>query len=115
MACEAAGNAPLEGDDRGGIPKPGGGGAIADVVGDRLEPEFEVLSGVGSMTPQDAETALPSLQGLAALLATASGWPMTVPDPPIPHTTPPSYVGVGAPRPGAVLQSTWTFPELEGM
>ena len=88
---------------------------MADVVGDRLGPEFELFSGVGSMTPQDAETALPSLQRLANLLTTGSGWPMIVPGPRIPHTMPPSCVDVVASRPGAVLQSTWTFPELEGM
>lgn len=72
---------------------------MADVVDDRLGPEFELLSGVGSMTPQDAETALPSLQGLEELLTTGSGWPMIVPGPRIPHTMPPLCVGVVASRP----------------
>jgi len=101
--CDVGANPP---PGSGCIPTPGGG-AMAEAVGDRgalLEPR----SGVGKITPQDAEAPLPSPQGLTPLLPTAFGEVPSMPVSPMPHTT----AGAGA---VALLQSTCTFPELEGI
>jgi len=110
---------PIPGDN-GGAPE--GGGAIADVVGDRFGPLLELRRGVGRMTPHETEAASPSPpQGrlaLTSLLRTGMGEPVS-PEP-IPHTIPVAPLvrpasAVAAAGAAAALQSTCTFPELEGM
>ena len=96
--------------DVGGKP---GGGAMADVVGDRFGPLLELRKGVGNITPQEAAL---SPHGNANLLPTGTALCGDAPTkifrdgasaPPTPQVTPPALVGV-PPGAGAVVapQST---------